>query len=439
MRAVVLAAAVTLVALSPLAAQGRGSGALDAAFRQFWAADDAAEIAAASKQVLATGATFEDIAARVKAGRPYEKRRTGRVDFAGRDHGIPLDNVAEIPEDYDPARRWPVRIMLHGGVSREAPGPGDPPARPLTNRVPSAGEIVIHPRGWSLSEWWTAGQVENITRLLDRVKREYNVDESRVYITGISDGGTGVYFLAMRDATRWAACLPLNGHPLVLANRDTGADGQFYAGNLANCPLYIVNGGRDRLYPAASVAPLIEMFKRAGVPLVFQVYPDGEHNVNWWPEERPRSEAFMKAHARVAHPDRISWETERTDRYNRFRWLVINRLGKRASDAPLADVNRFSPSPGREVQLFDRSQPSGRVDVVRKGNAFEASSRGVQEFTLLLSPDVVDLARPVRITVNGRVVHDAIARTDAATLLEWHARDQDRTMVYGAALRVTVP
>jgi hypothetical protein len=41
----------------------------------------------------------------------------------------------------------------------------------------------------------------------------------------------------------------------VLANPDTGVDGQLYLTNLRNCPMRIVNGGRDRLYPAANVAP----------------------------------------------------------------------------------------------------------------------------------------------------------------------------------------
>src|SRR6185436_4020042 len=143
---------------------------------------------------------------------------------------------------------------------------------------------------------------ENLAKLIDRVKHDYNVDESRVYVTGISDGGTGVYYLAMRYATPWAACMPLNGHPSVIANPDTGADGQ--------------------LYPAASVAPIIEMFKRTGATLQFQVYPDAGHDVSWWPQERARFEAFLAEHHRVAHPEKISWETERTDHYNRFRWLV---------------------------------------------------------------------------------------------------------------------
>ena len=60
---------------------------------------------------------------------------------------------------------------------------------------------MLHPRAWAPSQWWNLSQVENITRLVARVKRDYNVDESRTYITGISDGGTGVYFFAMRQAT----------------------------------------------------------------------------------------------------------------------------------------------------------------------------------------------------------------------------------------------
>jgi poly(3-hydroxybutyrate) depolymerase len=379
------------------------------------------------------------MAARLQAGPEYQSARTGRITLPTSDRGVSLDNVLEVPADYDPARRWPLRVSLHGGVGRAAPGPGDPPARPLTNRTQSAGELVLHPRAWSGSEWWTWGQVDNIAKLIDRIKREYNVDESRTYITGISDGGTGVYFFAMRAATPWAACLPLNGQPLVLANPDSGAEGQFFASNLANCPLHVVNGGKDPLYPAASVSPLIAMFRRGGIAVDFQVYPEAGHDVSWWPDERAKFEAFLAAHRRVANPERISWETERTDRYNRFRWLVIDRLGQRASDRPLPDVNRFAVENGRELSLFSRSRQSGRVDITRKGNTFEAETRGVAAFTLLLSPDVVDFSSPVRVVVNGRTVHESRVEKSARTLMAWAARDNDRTMLYGAELKITVP
>ena len=230
-----------------LSAQASPPARLDAAMRAFWDADEAGDAEKAAKTVVASGASFDEIRARLKAGRPYAKQKTGRIEMPTRDHGLALDNIVEVPAEYDPARAWPLRVSLHGGVGREAPGPSDPPARPLTNRIQSAGEIVLHPRAWAQSQWWNLGQVENIARLVARVKRDYNVDESRTYITGISDGGTGVYFFAMREATPWSACMPLNGHPLVIANPDTGADGQLYVGNLVNCPLHIVNGGKDPL------------------------------------------------------------------------------------------------------------------------------------------------------------------------------------------------
>ncbi len=140
----------------------------------------------------------------------------------------------------------------------------------------------------------------------------------------------------------------------------SGADGELFAGNLANCPLHIVNGGRDRLYPAASVAPLIEMFKKGGIPLVVaglsrgrprhQLVAGGAAALRGVPRRRIRASA---------HPETVSWETERTDRYNRFRWLVIDRLGTRPGDAALPDVNEFSPTPVARVPLYDRDAPVG--------------------------------------------------------------------------------
>ena len=429
-----VAGGAALAAQKP-AAPGRA----DSAWRAFWDADGEGRAQKAAQDIVANGATFDVVRDRLKSGRSYGRQPAGRVEMPTTLAGIPLDNAVEIPADYAPDRKWPVRVSLHGGVGRDAPGPGEPPGRPLTNRIPGGSEIVIHPRAYAQAEWWTAEQVGNIGRLLDRVKRAYNVDESHVYLTGISDGGTGVYFFAMRSATQWAACLPLNGHPSVLANPDVGADGELFAGNLANCPLHIVNGGRDRLYPAASVQPLIDMFKRGGIPLVWQVYPEANHDTSWWPEERSKYEAFLAEHARVAQPDSITWETERTDRYNRFRWLVIDKLGKRTSDVALPDVNVFEPAAGYRRPLYERSHPSGRVDASRSGNAFDLKSRGVQEITLLLSPDAIDFAKPVRIAVNGKMVHDAIVKPDAATMLKWAARDNDRTMLYGAELKLVVP
>lgn len=91
------------------------------------------------------------------------------------------------------------------------------------------------------------------------------------------------------------------------------------------------------------------------------------------------------------------------------------------------------------LDIFDHRRPSGRVDIERKGNAFDAQSRGVREFTLLLSPDAIDFDQPVIVTVNGKPAYQGVMKKDPAVLLKWAARDADRQRLYGAELRVQVP
>lgn len=428
-----------MLAAGSLAVHPEPSTALDSAFEAFWDAGNPGAAERAAKKILSTGAAFEVVLERLRKGRPYTRARTGRIELPWAYLETTLDNAVEVPADYDPARAWPVRVSLHGGVDREAPAPDGPAPRPLTHRASLPGEIVIIPRAWSTSTWWTATQVDNIARLLDLVKRRYNVDESRVYITGFSDGGTGVFFFAMREATPWAACVPLHGQPLVLANPRTRVEGALFPGNAANCPLRIVNGGRDPLYPAAEMAPFVEMFREAGGVVDFQVYPDAAHDMSWWPQDQPRLRAFLDAHPRESHPDRISWETDRTDRFQRFRWLVIEKLGARRSDQALEDINTVATDRGTR-QLFGRFRRSGRVDAIKRGNRLELRTRGVEELTLLVPADgSVDFTKAIVVTVNGQTVHDGIVRQDSSVLLKWGARDNDRTMLYAAALRVQVP
>jgi len=184
--------------------------------------------------------------------------------------------------------------------------------------------------------------------------------------------------------------------------------------------------------------PFVRMYERAGVDIVHHIHPDAGHTTSWWPEERPLFEQWASTRHRTPHPASLSWETDRTDRYNREKWLVINALGARASDVPLQDVNTIETGVGPRP-VFARQRQGGRVDVTRSGNAFEARTRGVRQFTLLLAPEVVDFSKPVTVTVNGRQVFSGPVRKSVETLMKWTARDNDRTMLYGAELVIAVP
>ena len=437
-----------------------GAASIDAAFKAFWDAPTASAAEKASHAVLVSGVSFDEAWKRLKTGRTYSKEKTGLIRRPASLGGVTIDNIIEVPAEYDATKKWPLRVQLHGGVGRDR---RDDP-QPQSARIPGEPQIYIEPQAYWEAAWWHTSQVDNILGLLDFVRRKYNVDEAQTYITGISDGGTGTFFFALREPNPWAACLSLNGQPLVLANRDARIEGNLYLGNLANCPLYIVNGDHDPLYPAESVTPLVDAMVKAGVTPVYHIQPNERHDVHWWPEERASYEMFVHTHPRPAHPERLSWETDRTDRFNRVRWLVIDKLGPpsprtspTASARPpaarppapkasasqaeaLEDVNVFTYGTSK-MNIFPRRRqvPSGRVDVERRGNAFHATTRGITDFTLLVSPDVIDFAKPIQVTVNGAQVFSGLVKKDLPTLLKWASRDNDRTALYGAELHIAVP
>ena len=256
---------------------------------------------------------------------------------------------------------------------------------------PARPQIYVFPSGSADAAWWHGHQVDNILRLVDRLKRRYNIDESRIYLTGISDGGTGTYYMAMKDPTVWSAFLPLNGSIKVLGNPAVRAEGELYSGNLVNRPFYIVNGGRDPLYPVEHVATHVEAFKQLGVSLVFRPQANAGHDTSWWPFERSLFEQFVKQKPRVAHPARVSWETERIDKFNRADWVIVEAIGPSATDAQSSRTSTSSSTGVRRA-----ASTSNAI-----GNVFDAKSRGVRAFTLLLSPDAIDFSQPVTVTVNG--------------------------------------
>jgi hypothetical protein len=425
----VLAGALTVAAAIHL-----GFAATDdvaAAFNAFWAARNPQDAARLIPEIVKSGVSVADAVKRLKDGRPYSSAVTkGVVRSSYTAHGKEFFYSVDVPPSYDPGRRYQVRFQLHGGVSRESNRPrGDGSIGALAG----AEQIYILPTSWVDAMWWNPSQIENLRTILDIVKRTYNVDENRVAVSGVSDGGTGAYYIAMKDTTPYASFLPLNGSIMVLRSEDL-AVGDVFPTNLRNKPFFVVNGGRDPLYPASYVGPYVEHLKDKGVEVVYRPQPNGVHNTAWWPEVKETFEAFVRNHPRTPLPDRLTWETNGSAVDNRAHWLVIEKLAPAKRNDPAMDDVNLVTNVG--PMMFDNPHPSGRVDLVRTGNTVTATTKGVAEFTLLVSPEAFDLAQPIKVVANGRTVFEGRVEPSVPTLLKWAARDNDRTMLFTAELRI---
>jgi hypothetical protein len=342
-----------------------------------------------------------------------------------------------VPADYNPSRSYQLRFQLHGGVggreNNQPRGSGE-----IGALAGPAEQFYVLPYSWNSAPWWSNDQVLNLDAIVDSLKRIYNIDENRAVVSGVSDGGTGAYYVGMRDTTPFASFLPLNGYIMVLAN-DEIDDGENFPINLRNKPLFVVNGGRDPLYPIRAVEPYVKHLMNNGVETAYYPQPEAGHNTAWWPEVKETFEKFVSDHPRNPDPDNLVWETSDLS-HNRAHWLVIDKLGDQAGDPELDDINVLLPEAmsdfSRPLPLFEHPRKPGLVQLGRSGNTIQATTRGVSAFTLLLSPEKIDFSKPVKVIVNGHETFNGRVERNVETLMRWAARDNDRTMLYAAELKI---
>jgi hypothetical protein len=415
-----IAVAVTAAAL--LQAQTPSPAAIDALFAPFLDARTQFDTTVAATAIWESGISFDEALARLKRGRTYASDvPRGVVQGKYSSDSVPALPAApaqpalqffytlDVPQNYNPARKYPVRIQLHGGVGRlESSGP---PRQAANARLAGAEQIYVLPYAWRDAPWWSGLQTANLRTILDRVKRSYNVDENRVVLSGVSDGGTGAIYTAMRDTTPYAAFLPMNGFIGVLRNETVDADGDLFPHNLVNKPLLVVNGGRDPQYPTSLTDPYIAHLKNGGVDIDYRPQPNAAHDTSWWPELKDTFEAFVTSRPRAPLPDTLTWESGTPNLPSRVHWIVIDRLAARGSEPELPDVNRMTTKPALDFGIRGSGNRINRV--VRGSNAEQLGLKSgdvVSAINGQPSAAGTDVAEALRNFPAGRPVILTVAR-----------------------------
>ena len=252
-----------------------GSDAEQILVDRFWRASSEPEQQQSSTQLLEAGADVAALYDWLSAGPDYSSDvPTGQLELSRTaPDGTVFPYVVLVPEDYDSSRSYAVEFNLHGGVNRPPMAPGEPLWRQGYDGLRDPRRIVVVPAAWDEAFWWFDNQADNVPAILRSIKQTYNVDDNRVDLTGVSDGGTGSYFFAFMQPTEWAAFLPYIGNPGVPQNPAGQVSYPLSFDNLAGKALYIVNGEKDPLYPARAVQRYIDYMARANVEHVFKVIP----------------------------------------------------------------------------------------------------------------------------------------------------------------------
>lgn len=144
---------------------------------------------------------------------------------------------------------------------------------------------------------WEQGGAENVVRIIRLLMQTYNINPNKIYVHGLSDGGSAVYRLVRTAPWLFAAALPMS----AVNNPENGYPIYQYFNNV---PLWVFQGGVDTNPRKTHTEGLIQNFRNAGMDVRYTLYPTLGHGV-WnnaynepdffsWMRTKDKSEIFVK-------------------------------------------------------------------------------------------------------------------------------------------------
>ncbi len=173
-----------------------------------------------------------------------------------------------LPKDYDESKKYPLVFFLHGAGER-----GDD--LDIANRhgymkhVREKGAeypfIFISPQ-CPFDKFWGC-YTESLLAFLDYICETLPVDTDRIYLTGLSMGGTGTWMLAMAAPERFAAIAPICGSGIC-----------WYGDVLINTPIMIYHGDCDDIVPLQCSVEMLRAVNKGGGNAQIKILYGGRHD-----------------------------------------------------------------------------------------------------------------------------------------------------------------
>jgi predicted peptidase len=135
----------------------------------------------------------------------------------------------------------------------------------------------------------------DLIALLDDVRQKYRVDDDRVYLTGLSLGGYGVWDTAMAFPERFAAIAPVCG---------AGDPGD--VARIRQVPAWVFHGQRDPTVPVYEAHRMVDALHAIGGDPRLTIYPDAGHDAWTRVYHDPDLYRWFLGHSRVHCAARVT-------------------------------------------------------------------------------------------------------------------------------------
>lgn len=370
-----------------------------------------------------------------------------------------------VPADYTPSKPFGLLIFMHGGgrtTPREHPRhvvthpDDDPRSIGLQPYFESAPFIIVAPSApWNEktgARWNVPDADDYISAVIQECRYRFNVDTDRVFLGGYSMGGFGAWHLCQRLSDRLAGGFVFSGAwkterwqawtglPLFIRHgahdaAAPGADGK---------------GGRPRFTDVFYARTAHRRLTELGIPHVY-VEDDGNHAIRdatdamqtmarWILE--PRRDPFAR-HVVAVSPRGWNASSDTPTPHNR--WISIQEIADGTIDFDSVQLTGPRPSfnetredfHNQSFRLETRPASAGMVDaLVADDNRIVIRTENVRRFSVWLHPSMIDVSKPVHITVNGRDSEHGVTPRLLDAVRSYQRR-KDWKLIYHAEIQLT--
>jgi len=169
-------------------------------------------------------------------------------------NGKTIPYLLYLPKNYND-QKTPLMLFLHG--RGESSGPLSIVAKWGPPRLAEHGDelpyILVSPQCPEKENWGQSGQQELLLKLIEHIEKEFQVDQNRVYLTGLSMGGFGSWRLAADHPELFAAVVPI-----------CGGGKPEDASKLSSLPIWVWHGTDDKSVPVQRSIEMVDAIKKAG-------------------------------------------------------------------------------------------------------------------------------------------------------------------------------
>jgi predicted peptidase len=162
------------------------------------------------------------------------------------------------------------------GIPPGAPRGGGANAAAAAQRGRGAGAARPVIGGTAITETAKVREAseKDVMTVLDMIRKEFNVDERRIYLMGHSMGGAGTYYLGSKYGNVWAALAPIAPAAMGMTNDRTKV---LQAIKDAGVPMLVSMGDADEAVPVANVRMWVDTMKELQMNYEYKEHPGVTH------------------------------------------------------------------------------------------------------------------------------------------------------------------